>query len=125
MRGLALSAVVALVAWSALSGSRAHAGDFLYGCAVPGADGGTLAKLTIQGGNQFMVSCANNPVRYLVCADAGCSATSTSAPISADQQVDLCAPTSFTTLSFFKTYDAGNPTCCAYKVTPKTVCQTQ
>lgn len=105
---------------------QARAGDFLYGCIKPGLDAGSTANLTIQGGNQFMVSCPTYPVQYRVClAGATCTATSTDAPIANDQQVDLCAGTSYTQLSLYKQYDGGNPLCCVYRVAPKTVCQTQ
>lgn len=125
----ALFALVVLGAFLALD--EAKAADLFRATLVPGADAGTGASLTGSWlpGNQFMVSCPTySGVTYRLCpiADAGsCAATATDAPIQADKQIDLCAPTGYTALALFKGYDGGNPTCSVFMVTPRTVCQSQ
>ena len=124
-------AVVALFALCVTLSLEAEAADLYQATLVPGFDAGTGAKL-ISGnlpGNQFMVSCSTySGVTYRLCKtqDAGpCAALATDAPIEANKQVDLCAPSGYTALALYKFYDGGNPECGVYIVTPKTVCQTQ
>jgi hypothetical protein len=109
----------------------AYAGDFLESCSVLGGDAGNVIRVgpnVIQANSQFMVT-ANYQVNYRVCKpllpDGGgiCTATSTDAPIAASSQVDLCMPSGYAYASFYKLYDGGNPTVCAYLVSPPTVCQ--
>lgn len=114
--------------------SEAHAADFVYSCQTLGADAGDnilIGPNVIQPNTQFMVS-TNYAVNYKVCktsvgveADGGpsCKAASTDAPIPSGAQVDLCMPSGYPYISFYKLYDGGNPSVCTYLVTPKTVCQ--
>ncbi|MBK7865208.1 MAG: hypothetical protein IPJ65_42745 [Archangiaceae bacterium] len=126
----ALMLIAAVGAFLALTvASRGNAADLFRVSLVPGADGGSTAQVigAWLPGNQFMVSCPNNSVTYRLCpaADAGgCTATSTDAPVQGDKQVDLCAPSGYSSLSLYKQFDGGNPSCSVFLVTPKTVCQT-
>jgi hypothetical protein len=130
MRKLTIVAVLFGAATVALVARPSSAADLYRATLVPGADAGTGAALTGTWlpGNQFMLSCNGySGVTYRLCpaADAGlCSAFAVDAPVEANKQVDLCAPTAYTSLAVFKTYDGGNPSCNVYSVTPKTVCQT-
>ncbi len=121
--------IAALLAGVALMVTRpAGAADLNRLTLVPGADAGNTAQVigAWLPGNQFMVSCSTySGVTYRLCpsTDAGgCTAVISDAPIEANKQIDLCAPAGYTALSLYKTYDAGNPLCGVYLVTPKTVC---
>lgn len=108
---------------------ESSAADFLYSCPTLGGDGGTTIVVTgIAPATQFMVSTPYS-VQYRACKGTGddggppCTATSTDAPIAANAQTDLCMPSGYNRLSFYKANDGGNPSVCVYNVNPKTVCQ--
>lgn len=136
-RNLVIVALLGLVI-AAMARNRAHASDTLYACGVLGADAGsTMVISSVYANSQFMVSASVSGITtptlvgmtYRACVPYGtdggppCTATSTDAPVPAGAQVDLCEPTGYTQLGFYKAYDGGNPTVCVYRVNPKTVCQ--
>lgn len=125
-RALLATAALALAVVSLAP--KAEAADIWQATLVPGADAGSKAAITSQTwlpGNQFMVSCTGyGGVTYRVCKTSTCAAVTTDAPVETGKQIDLCAPTAYTALSLFKTYDGGNPSCNVFLVQPKTVCQT-
>lgn len=98
---------------------KAHAADFYTATLAPGADAGSLALVSITGGNQYMVRCSNYSVTYKLCMTGlTCSATANDSPIDADQSIDVCGVTGWTQISVFRTYDGGVPSCRLYSVNP-------